>query len=264
MKMLLTLILCAFIAPLGGVPIGHAAEIPIIMYHALVANPENRWEITPAAFESDLKFLTENGYTTVFMQDLIDFVHHGRPLPEKPVVLSFDDGRSPTIDILLPLLEAYNARISMSIVGRFTDEYTEIVDTRGISTYPHMTWDDVRRAFDTGRVEIQSHTYDLHGRRGMGKKADESPESYRSRLLADIDKFAEVLFRNTGLAANTLAYPLGIFDKNSEAILREAGYLATLSCRHKNNTITVGEPDGLFLLNRFLRCPNKPVNSLLS
>jgi peptidoglycan/xylan/chitin deacetylase (PgdA/CDA1 family) len=274
MKKLLTLALITAItallstanfpkAPLGALPKGETAVVPIIMYHTLTKHPDNKWEITPKDFEADLKFLKQEGFTTVFMQDLIDFVHHGRPLPKKPVVLSFDDGRSPTIDILLPLLEQYNARISMSIVGKFTDDYTQIVDTKGLSTYPHMTWGDVLRAHATGRVEITCHTYDLHGPKGAGKKSKESPEEYRKRLLGDLNKFAEILAQNTGLVPNTLAYPLGIFSKESEEIIKEAGYLASLSCSHKTNTITVGNSDSLFLLNRFLRSPGKSAENLL-
>jgi len=233
------------------------------MYHALENNPNNPWEITASEFENDLKWLAENGYNAVFMQDVINFVHHGLPLPEKPIVLSFDDGRHPTIDILLPLLEAYDSRISMSIVGSFTDKHSQIVGENNEIFHPHMTWENVRNAQASGRVEIQSHTYDLHGAKGAGRKGGESHESYRTRLLEDLAKFAEVLQQHTGLSANTLAYPLGIFSENSDEIIKEAGYLASLSCSHKSNSITVGDTEGLFLLNRYLRAPNKPLSSII-
>lgn len=253
----LTLLAFAFINPLlAGLPAGETAVVPIIMYHALEDNPSNRWEITVAEFESDLKWLSDNGYTSVVMQDIIDFVHLGKPLPQKPIVLSFDDGRQPAVDIMLPMLETYNARITMAIIGSATDKYTQLAEEKDEYQFPHMTWDCVRKAHESGRVEIQSHTYDLHGSAGAGKKKVESFDEYKARLLKDLEKFAQVLWDNTGLVANSLTYPLGIFTPASDEIIRDGGYLASLSCRERPNVITVGDMDGLFALNRYLRPPH--------
>ena len=241
---------------LMGLAVGEKAEVPIVMYHALVERPDNKWEITTKEFEDDLKYLTENGYTAVVMRDLIDFVYDGKPLPEKPIVLSFDDGRSPTIDIVLPLLEKYGAKITMAIIGIETDNYTKI-DQEGIITrHPHMTWQQVDIAVKSGLVEIQSHTYDLHGRDGAKRKKHESEENYRKRLLSDLRKFAEVLHENAGITPNTLVYPLGAISSSSDDIIKEAGYLASMSCSQKSNVITVGDKECLYSLNRYLRPPN--------
>lgn len=242
---------------LGGHALGDQAIVPIIMYHALEDTPDNKWEITAADFESDLKYLQENGYTAVFMQDLIDFVYNGKPLPSKPIVLSFDDGRSPTIDIILPLLENYNSRITMAIIGSETDHYTRLSKTKNIKRHPHMTWGDVNSAAKSGLVEITCHTYDLHGRIGAKKRKGESEAAYRKRFLDDLQKFANALHENAKLSANTLVYPLGAISASSDDIIREAGYLASLSCSEKNNMLVVGDFDCLFSLNRFLRPPHK-------
>jgi len=242
---------------LMGLAAGEKASVPIIMYHALEDSPDNKWEITVQEFESDLQYLSKNGYTAVFVQDLIDFVHKGKDLPEKPIVLSFDDGRSPTIDIILPLLEKYNSCISMAIIGTETDHYTRIDMEGKIKRHPHMTWNDVKNAADSGLVEISSHTYDLHGKNGVRKLKRESTEDYRKRLLGDLDKFAETLKDNIGISSNALVYPLGIFSSSSDEIIREAGYLASLSCQEGVNTLVVGDEDCLFGLKRYLRPPNR-------
>ena len=242
---------------LMGLALGEVAEVPIIMYHALEDTPDNKWEITAKEFESDLKYIVENGFTPVVMQDLIDFVHSGKHLPEKPIVLSFDDGRMPTMDIILPMLEKYNAKITMAIIGHETDYYTEIDRQGKISRHPHMTWDEVAAAHKSGRVEIQSHTYNLHGKNGAKKMKGESTEAYRERLLADLNKFADVLNSNIGIAPNSLAYPLGAISDVSDDIIKGAGYLASLSCEQKTNIIRVGDADSLFSLKRYLRPPHK-------
>lgn len=241
---------------LMGQALGYQATVPIIMYHVLEDTPDSMWEITKEEFESDLKYLAQNGFTTVVMQDLIDFVHNGRPLPPKPIVLSFDDGRTPTIDIVLPLLKEHNARITMAIIGKETDHYSEL-ESLGQSTHPHMTWDKVKEMHNTGHVEIQSHTYDLHGKHGAKKLKGESEEAYKERVLKDLAKLEEKFITHIGHAPNSLAYPLGAISNSSDDVIKLGGYLASLSCRELNNTITVGDHQCLYGLNRFLRPPRK-------
>ena len=82
-------------------------KVPIIMYHGLIKDSSLQTEyfISPDRFEEDLKYIKENGYTPVFMSDLIDFVYENKPLPEKPVVLSFDDGYYNNYCYAYPLLK---------------------------------------------------------------------------------------------------------------------------------------------------------------
>ncbi|MCL2753824.1 MAG: polysaccharide deacetylase family protein [Defluviitaleaceae bacterium] len=262
------LVLCAILlaaqitiaAPLEslyGAKQGEEVIVPIIMYHALEDNPSNRWEITEEEFEADLHHLQSLGYNTVVMQDLIDFVNLGKPLPEKPIVLSFDDGRQPALDILLTLLEKFDANVTMAIIGAQTDKYTKISSEQKDQSFPHMTWADVEKATNSGRIEISCHSYDLHGGAGVGKKGSETESSYRTRLLADLQLFANVLHQNAGLTANSFVYPLGIFSELSDEIIKSAGYLTTLTCSERHNTITFGDPSSLFKLGRYNRPPHK-------
>ena len=83
---------------IAAITTGEAAQrpidLPVLMYHG-VNSRENRagdYVITPEALRQDLVWLKKNGYHTVVIQDLLDYVDHGTPLPEKPVMLTFDDG----------------------------------------------------------------------------------------------------------------------------------------------------------------------------
>ena len=82
-------------------------KLPIIMYHSIVKNEDRSGEyvITPIELEKDLLYLKQNGYTTVFVNDVIRYVKRGGELPEKPIILSFDDGTYNYREYLLPLLE---------------------------------------------------------------------------------------------------------------------------------------------------------------
>lgn len=85
--------------------INQVAKIPVIMYHRVSAHVCNRFEISPSELENDLKYIKENGYKTVFIKDLIEFVYRGHPLPKKTIVLTFDDGNYSDYKYVYPLLK---------------------------------------------------------------------------------------------------------------------------------------------------------------
>ena len=109
------------ITVLGGYFFTHNTEtvsaedslnVPIIMYHSILAdtNKSGKFVITPKQFEEDLLFIKENGYEPIFMQDLINYVYKGTSLPEKPIILTFDDGYYNNYLYILPLLKKYEMK----------------------------------------------------------------------------------------------------------------------------------------------------------
>lgn len=68
------------------------------MYHSVLKDQkmDGKYVVSPTEFENDLIYLKEHGYTTIFLQELVDYVYSGAALPEKPVVITFDDGTSTT------------------------------------------------------------------------------------------------------------------------------------------------------------------------
>ena len=120
-------VFCPFAAHAAGEsdPAADPVLLPIIMYHEVKPNKSGKDAIQPWEFEADLKWLADNGYTTIVMADLIAYVRDGTPLPEKPIILSFDDGYYNNYVYVLPLLQQYSARIVLSLLGRNTDDFTE-------------------------------------------------------------------------------------------------------------------------------------------
>ncbi|MBQ9737823.1 MAG: polysaccharide deacetylase family protein, partial [Clostridia bacterium] len=167
-------------------------EVPILMYHSILrsTNTHGNYIISESAFESDLKFLKDNGYTTIFIGDLIDYVEGGKELPQKPVILTFDDGYYNNYLYAFPLLKKYNSKAVLSIIGYYTDLYTETPDEN--PSYSHVTWGNVKDMLSSGLVELQNHSYNLHttdkGRNGSKKKRGESDTEYRALLTSDLGK----------------------------------------------------------------------------
>ena len=102
--------------------VDEAMALPFICGHEVKPDKSGKDAIQPWELESDLRWLAENGYTTVVMADVIAYVRDGTPLPEKPIVLSFDDGYYNNYVYVLPLLRQYAARIVFSLLGPASPE----------------------------------------------------------------------------------------------------------------------------------------------
>lgn len=243
---------------------GESIRLPIIMYHEVKTFKTGKDVITPYEFESDLKYLKENYYNTITMTQLIDYVYHDGKLPENPIILSFDDGYLNNSVYVLPLLEKYNMKIVLSLIGINTDDFTRVPDSN--IDYSHVTWSQLNEMLNSGFVEVQNHSYNLHGtkgRIGCRQKLGESLEKYEQVLTEDIGKLQQELTAMTGKTPNTFAYPYGAWSKNTDDILKKLGFQATLSCKYGINQITK-DPEKLFRLKRICRAHGQSVEKLLN
>ena len=232
-----------------------SATVVILMYHSLLKDParHGKYVVSPDLFESDLKYLKEHGYSFVGIQELIDFVYSGAPLPKKSIVITFDDGYYNNYLYAYPLLEKYDAKMVISVIGKYTDLYD---GEKPNAYYSHVTWDMINEMLASGRVEIGNHTYSMHTngeRRGSKKIKGETDEHYSKILTEDIGKLQAEMFEHTGTYPSVYTYPFGAISNASFGIIADMGFLASLSCAEKPSTVTRGKPESLRCLGRFLR-----------
>ncbi len=238
--------------------------VPIIMYHGLLkdAARQNKFVISPDRFEDDLKYLKEKGYETITMTQLIDYVKKGSPLPEKPIVLSFDDGYYNNYLYAYPLLKEYGAKAVISIIGKCSDDFS--LKDADHPNYSHVTWDEINEMIESGHVEIQNHTYNMHtydkGRKGCSQNPGETVEVYKNVLEQDVVRLQQRILEQTGWLPNTFAYPFGFMSDGSTDLLKSMGFEATLSCTEGINYFPLKKAerseDSLYVLKRILRPPN--------
>jgi len=240
-------------------------EVPIIMYHLITEKPKyiGKYGVTPLELAKDLEYLKENDYTTVVMQDLIDFVERGKRLPKKPIMLTFDDGNYSDYKYLFPLLQEYKMKAVVAILGDVTDRYTNDAADNPNGKYPNMTWPQIKELHESGIVEIQSHSYNLHGRGGSGNKKGESAEAYHARLTANLKKLQEACQVHLGYVPNTFVYPLGAVGKGSRQILEDMGMKASLGCEEGINIVRQGDKDCLFKMRRYNRPSGTSIEKIL-
>ena len=240
-------------------------EVPIIMYHLITEKPKyiGKYGVTPLEVEKDLQYLKENDYTTVLMQDLIDFVERGKRLPKKPIVLTFDDGNYSDYKYLFPLLKKYKMKAVVAILGDVTDRYTNDAADNPNGKYPNMTWPQIKELHESGIIEIQNHSYNLHGKGGSGNKRSESAEAYRTRLTTNLKKLQEACEIHLGYVPNTFVYPLGVVGKGSRQILEDMGMKASLGCEEGINIVRQGDKDCLFKMHRYNRPSGTSIEKIL-
>ncbi len=253
------------IASASDSPREDKALLPIVMYHEINYTKLGKDIISPWDFESDLKYLRDEGYTAITMRELIDYYEGGASLPPKPIIISFDDGYLSNYNYVLPLLEKYDSKIVFSIIVKETENFTETPNYK--LDFAHVTWPQVNEMLASGRVEIQNHTYNLHritkSLYGSAQKNGESFSDYEQRLEEDLSKAQNEIFRMTGMTPTTFTYPYGKFNDNTDIILKNMGFKATLSCIYGINVITPDNPDGLYHLKRVCRSHNEPLGRLL-
>ena len=233
------------------IPPAGAVKVPILMYHSVTDDPAKagKYTVTAAEFEADMQWLSDNGYTTVFLSQLSDYEETGAPLPEKPVVVTLDDGYENNLTLVLPILEKLDLRATVSVVGSFS---LDTADTRC-----HLDLADVKTLADSGRVEIGSHTYAMHenkagGRRGCRRMSGESAADYKAALTADLTENQTLLTENCGVTPTVFTYPYGFVSPAARKVVKALGFKVSLTVFPGLNYLT-GNPDELYGLRRFNR-----------
>lgn len=243
-------------------PRTNQTRVPIIMYHLVSKSRQNKYSISPAEFESDLQYLKSRGYHTVVMRDIIDYVYAGKPLPENPVALTFDDGNTSDYEYVYPLLVKYDMKAVAAVIGKVTEDYTN--EGKPDARYPNLLWSQAKEMQQSGYVEIQDHSYNLHRGAGYQKRKGEKQSDYEQRIKDDLIAMQRLARQRIGVIPSTLVYPFGALSKTSEEAARELGFSATLSCLEGINILTVGDPDCLFHMKRNIRPHGRSAEQVLA
>lgn len=231
--------------------------LPIVMYHQLTKSESRagRYVLTLEQFEKDLVFLKEKGYKTITVSQLLDYSQGKGKLPEKVIMITFDDGCETLYAYAKPLLEQYGFTAVGFVVGSLADYYTELDDHN--LNYSNLNWAEIKELSMGNTVEIQSHSYDLHKntgyRSGAKKKKGETFEQYAEFLGADASKMKTEMLKHTGKAPVAIAYPFGSFSSESKEILKKYGIKMAFTCEERVNIVKKAEPERLFGLGRYNR-----------
>ena len=187
-----------------------AAKIPIIMYHDIAATKDVSWDVTPDELERHFQALQEGGYTPISMDQMVNHLRTGSQLPEKPVLLTFDDNYIGQYQYAFPLLKKYNYPAVWSVHTRF-------VGTGGKK--PKATWDQLREMSKSGLITVASHTVNHLNLKDLSDREIEK----------EVTESKKVLEKELGIAIDYFTYPEGDFTERAREKIKNAGYKGALT-----------------------------------
>jgi peptidoglycan/xylan/chitin deacetylase (PgdA/CDA1 family) len=194
-------------------------EVPVLCYHHIrEAKPGQSetfksYSVSPVQFAQFVKALKDSGYQTILPDQLYNYLAHNGPLPEKPVMLTFDDTDEEQFSIAWQEMKKYGFK------GVF------FVMTVSINRPRYMTTAQLKELSDNGNA-VESHTWDHH----MVTKYQ--GEDWEKQLIQPKKKIEEI----TGKSATYFAYPFGLWNRAAFPELEKAGYKMAFSLSGKRDS----------------------------
>ncbi len=235
-KLIYTVIISLFLLSIvgcGGLSLSKEEEkkITVLMYHHFAEGEETSVTVDPTRLRDQLVTLKEAGYETITERQLADYLNGLEvDMPEKPLVITIDDGYMSNYTIAYPILEELEMHATIYV----------IVNSRGTTPgyIPHFDWDEAREMVASGWIDIQNHTFDHHhtietinGKERpvlVGKMVvdgvEETDEQYRARITEDLRLAKETIEAELGNEVFTLTYPFGAFNETVIEVAAELGH----------------------------------------
>lgn len=198
--------------------------IPVLMYHSVDYEKGNELRIPKEKLREQMQYLKDNGYTTLTLEQLYNHFVNNAPIPEKSVVLTFDDGYADNYTNAFPVLKEFGFKAAIFVI-------TKTVDTD--SSY--LTSNMIKEMSDYG-IDIESHTVN-HDE--LNKLSYEE----QCKTLKDSKGFLEKI---TDKEVKYIAYPFGKYNGDTLKAAKECGYTMAVTTRGAWSN----KSDGLLTLNR--------------
>lgn len=236
----------------------YTEKVPILMYHDIREKGDNADIISYKNFEKQIRFLKEQGYNTVDFNDLYNYVNKGTKLPDKPFLITFDDGYTSNYKLAYPLLKELNYKATIYPIGSSVgkDVYKDTKE----KIIPHFSIEEAKEMYESGLINFGSHSYDMHqaekfeknrARTNALKFDDESEKDFIESLRKDIKEENKVINQITNKDVDSFAYPGGFYSDLTAVILSENNIKSTVTTVEGQNYIIKGLPQSLYGLKRF-------------
>jgi peptidoglycan/xylan/chitin deacetylase (PgdA/CDA1 family) len=198
--------------------------IPVLNYHQINDVDENMLTVSTAEFETQMAWLEKNGYQTITVSELLDALEGKGSLPERPVLITFDDGYIDNYQCAFPILKKHNMKACIFLISEY------------VSLYPnYLTWEQLAEMQASG-IEFGSHTVDHN------VLTELSPNSVNHELADSKNVLESRLKRRV----DVLAYPCGYTSEYIKSRVNALGYRAAFTVNLGN----VHPGDDLYALNR--------------
>jgi len=222
--------------------VDQTAQVIIFCYHQLIDKVRTPWtQITPAAFEAQMKELKDKGITVISMQDLLAWKRGEKNIPPRCAVITFDDGWKSQYEVAWPIMKKFGYPFTMFI-------YTEGVRGGSLGGGGAITWEQLADMRDNG-IDIQAHSathQDLReghavtliepGAKRTRKKL--TGTDYEKWIQNEVVGSKELLEQRLGIKVNCFAVPFGNYNEHVKELARNAGYDAMFTVYGQPITFT--------------------------
>lgn len=266
------MILLCLLAPLMPRPAYAApvSDLIILCYHDIPKEVDlDNFGVDRETFVNTIEYFLMHGFQFVSLQDVLDAQAGIKELPEKPVMLTFDDAYATFYDFVFPLLKEYKIPSVLAVVSEWLDHKPKSVKQK------LMTWDQLKEIAHNPLVEIASHSHNLHHGKvynpqgndfsaalariyNKKSKSYESDEDYSRRILSDMLKSKSKLNEELGVNIRAVAWPYGRYS----SITIDAAKKAGIEINFALNDAKVSS-QGKDVLERFLVHKNPTTNDLM-
>ena len=220
-SLLSALLVLPLLLLLVGVVLMHSSPgVPVLNYHQVEQKNGNPLTLWPDQFEAQMAYLADEGYTTITIDEMMDALENGTSLPEKPVIITFDDGYADNYEYAYPILKKYGFKATIFLIYDFTNAYPN-----------YLTWEQIDEMKQSGLIRFESHTM-THANLAELDSADE--------LRHEIADSHDLLSEKIGYDMHYIAYPGGRVNPEIEEITRAAGYRGGFTVHYGLSTPTEG------------------------
>src|SRR5438270_1012985 len=238
--------------------VDQTAQTIIFCYHLLVDKVRYPGtEITPAAFEAQMKELKDRGITVISLQDLLAWKRGEKNIPPRCAVITFDDGYKSQYEVAWPILKKYGYPFTMFI-------YTEGVRGGSLGGGGAITWEQLADMRDNG-IDIEAHsathqdlreghTITLASPGGKKTRTKLTGPQYEQWVQNEVVGSKELLEQRLGIKVNCFAVPFGNYNEHVKELARNAGYEAMFTVYGQPITFT----SAMDSIGRYAIEANKP------
>lgn len=188
---------------------GPCRFVPILMYHH-VGNKSGSLYVRPDIFANQMNYLVQKGYNTVTLPDIMNSLINGQPLPQKPVVITFDDGYRDVYENAYPVLRQNNQKATIFLI------------TQLLGGGDYMNWEEVREMAGNPLITIGNHTLSHRALTSI------TPAEIKNEIVSA----KNILETNLGVSVNTFAYPYGSYNSEAEQNLSQANFAAAVTTHY--------------------------------
>jgi poly-beta-1,6-N-acetyl-D-glucosamine N-deacetylase len=237
-------------------------ELLALCYHDVVTTsgpPLDESSVTVDMLVQQFSWLAGHGYQPISLSQW-RAAKDASDLPDKPVLLTFDDGYASFLKHVLPLLELFKFPAVLAPVTSWIDapmDQPVLYGGEPMSRDHFLTWRELKEIKQSGLVEIVSHSHDMHNTMianqfgsqlptvtarayDMDASTYETDAMYRSRIRQDLERGNTLLLQNIGIRADTMVWPYGAYNSLSNDIAAELGLTTYFTLDGTPNTL--GKP----------------------